>query len=99
MINSNSERFTADEARQIAKDNIINNLQPHHKEGYYTIINKIKDISYQGIRYWVVDKDDEYYKYLYPIVLNILSDDGFTIVDNYAEEEWDYEYFGKIIRW
>ena len=28
-------RFTANDAKQIAKDNIINNLQSHHKEGYY----------------------------------------------------------------
>lgn len=39
MINSNSERFTANDARQIAKDNIINNLQSHHKEGYNNKIN------------------------------------------------------------
>lgn len=99
MINLNNVRFTANEARQIAKDNVINNLQSHHKEGYYSIINKIKDLSFQGIRYWDVNKDDEYYKYLYPIVINILRDDGFTIVDNYAEEDFDYEYFGKIIKW
>jgi hypothetical protein len=92
-------RFTANDARQIAKDNIINNLQSHHKEGYYIIINKIKEISQNGIRYWVVNKDNEYYKYLYTSVLNILSDDGFTIVDNYADEEFDYEYFGKVINW
>lgn len=92
-------RFTANDARQIAKYNIINNLQSHHKEGYYIIINKIKELSYQGIRYWMINDDDEYYKYLYPIVLSILGDDGFTIEDNYADEEWDYQYFGKIIRW
>lgn len=92
-------RFTANDARQIAKDNVINNLQSHHKEAYNIIVNKIKKLSSQGIRCLVVDKDNEYYKYLYPIVINILSDDGFTIVDNYADEEWDYEYFGKIIRW
>jgi hypothetical protein len=92
-------RLTANDARQIAKDNVINNLQPQHKEGYYIIINKIKEISQNGIRYWVVNKDNEYYKYLYTSVLNILSDDGFTIVDNYADEEFDYEYFGKVINW
>lgn len=92
-------RFTANDARQIVKDNVINNLSPRHKESYNIIINKIKDLSSQGIRCYVVDKDNEYYKYLYPIVLDILRDDGFTIVDNYAEEEYDYEYFGKIIRW
>lgn len=92
-------RFTANDARQIAKDNVINNLQSHHKEGYNIIVNKIKKLSSQGIRCFVVDKDNEYYKYLYPIVLDILSDDGFRIVDNYADEEWDYECFGKIIRW
>lgn len=92
-------RFTANEARQIAKDNVIQNLQSHHKEGYYTIVNKIKKISSQGIRCWVVNKDDEYYKYLYTPVLNILRDDGFQIEDNYAEEAFDYEYFGKIIKW
>jgi hypothetical protein len=92
-------RFTANDARQIVKDNVINNLSPRHKESYNIIVNKIKDLSSQGIRCYVVDKDNEYYKYLYPIVLDILSDDGFTIVDNYAGEEYDYEYFGKIIRW
>jgi hypothetical protein len=93
------KRFTASEAQQIAKDNVINNLQPKQKEAYNIIVSKIKELSYQGIRYWVVNDDDEYYKYLYPIVLNILSNDGFTIEDNYADEEWDYQYFGKIIRW
>lgn len=93
------KRFTANEAQQIAKDNVINNLQPKQREAYNIIVSKIKELSYQGIRYWVVNDDDEYYKYLYPIVLNILSNDGFTIVDNYADEEWDYQYFGKIIRW
>lgn len=92
-------RFTANDARQIVKDNVINKLSPRHKESYNIIVNKIKDLSSQGIRCYVVDKDNEYYKYLYPIVLDILSDDGFTIVDNYAGEEYDYEYFGKIIRW
>lgn len=92
-------RFTANDARQIVKDNVINKLSPSHKESYNIIVNKIKDLSSQGIRCYVVDKDNEYYKYLYPIVLDILSDDGFTIVDNYAGEEYDYEYFGKIIRW
>ena len=95
----NHTRFTANDARQIAKDNIINNLQPHHKEGYYIIVNKIKELSSQGIRYWSIYKNDEYYKYLYTFVINILKDDGFTIVDNYAEEDFDYEYFGKIIKW
>lgn len=94
-----NKRFTANEAREIAKDNIINNLPPNQKEAYNIIVNKIKELSYQGIRYWVINDDDEYYKYLYPSVLNILSDDGFTIVDNYADEEWDYQYFGKIINW
>lgn len=93
------KRFTANEAQQIAKDNVINNLQSKQKEAYNIIVSKIKELSYQGIRYWVVNNDDEYYKYLYPIVLNILSNDGFTIEDNYADEEWDYQYFGKIIRW
>lgn len=93
------KRFTASEAQQIAKDNVINNLQPKQKEAYNIIVSKIKELSYQGIRYYVVNDDDEYYKYLYPIVLNILSNDGFTIEDNYADEEWDYQYFGKIIRW
>lgn len=92
-------RFTANEAKEIAYDNIINNLQPRQREAYNVIVNKIKDLSSQGIRCWMVDKDNEFYKYLYPIVLNILSDDGFTIKDNYADEEWDYEYFGKIIKW
>lgn len=93
------KRFTANEAQQIAKDNVINNLQPKQREAYNIIVSKIKELSYQGIRYWVVNDDDEYYKYLYPIVLNILSNDGFTIEDNYADEEWDYQYFGKIIKW
>ncbi len=93
------KRFTVNDAREIAKDNVINNLQPKQREAYNIIVSKIKELSYQGIRYWVVNNDDEYYKYLYPIVLNILSNDGFTIVDNYADEEWDYQYFGKIIRW
>lgn len=93
------KRFTANEAQQIAKDNVINNLQSKQKEAYNIIVSKIKELSYQGIRYWVVNDDDEYYKYLYPIVLNILSNDGFTIEDNYADEEWDYQYFGKIIKW
>ena len=93
------KRFTANEAQQIAKDNVINNLQSKQREAYNIIVSKIKELSYQGIRYWVVNDDDEYYKYLYPIVLNILSNDGFTIEDNYADEEWDYQYFGKIIKW
>lgn len=93
------KRFTANEAQQIAKDNVINNLESKQREAYNIIVSKIKELSYQGIRYWVVNDDDEYYKYLYPIVLDILSNDGFTIEDNYADEEWDYQYFGKIIRW
>lgn len=94
-----NKRFTANDAIEIANDNVINNLEPKQREAYNTVVNKIKELSYQGIRYWVVNDDNEYYKYLYPIVLDILSDDGFTIVDNYADEEWDYQYFGKIISW
>lgn len=94
-----NKRFTANDAIEIAKDNVINNLEPKQREAYNTVVNKIKELSYKGIRYWVVNDDNEYYKYLYPIVLDILSDDGFTIVDNYADEEWDYQYFGKIISW
>ena len=94
-----NKRFTANDAMEIANDNVINNLEPKQREAYNTVVNKIKELSYQGIRYWVVNDDNEYYKYLYPNILDILSDDGFTIVDNYADEEWDYQYFGKIISW
>lgn len=94
-----NKRFTANNAIEIANDNVINSLEPKQREAYNTIVNKIKELSYQGIRYWVVNDDNEYYKYLYPSVLDILIDDGFTIVDNYADEEWDYQYFGKIISW
>lgn len=94
-----NKRFTANVAIEIANDNVINSLEPKQREAYNTIVNKIKELSYQGIRYWVVNDDNEYYKYLYPSILDILSDDGFTIVDNYADEEWDYQYFGKIISW
>ena len=94
-----NKRFTANDAMEIANDNVINNLEHKQREAYNTVVNKIKELSYQGIRYWVVNDDNEYYKYLYPNVLDILSDDGFTIVDNYADEEWGYQYFGKIISW
>lgn len=92
-------RFTAKEAKEIATDNVINNLDNKQKFAYNEIVNKIKEISESGQRYWCVDKENEYYKYLNIKIINILIDDGFTIQDNYADEEWDYEYFGKIIKW
>ena len=94
-----NKRFTANDAMKIANNNVINNLEPKQREAYNTVVNKIKELLYQGIRHWVVNDDNEYYKYLYQNVLDILSNDGFTIVDNYADEEWDYKYFGKIISW
>lgn len=92
-------RLTAVEAREIAINNLINSLEDKYKSAYNEIIKKIKEISEAGQQYWCVDKDNEYYKYLNAKVINILQKDGFIIQDNYADEEWDYEYFGKIIKW
>lgn len=36
------KRFTANEAQQIAKDDIINRMSPHQKEVYDMIVNTIK---------------------------------------------------------
>lgn len=92
-------RFTATEASEMSKQNKILSLPSEDLDKYKIIISNVIELASKGDRYWIIPKEDKVFSCFTPKINQILEADGYSITHDYAGEEYDYEYFGIIMKW